>query len=56
MPLISLAILPSNASKIAANKISVTAKLKFSSIENLIELIDEVKFINSYSFVQKDCL
>ena len=39
IPFINLAILPSNASKIAANKIKVTAKLKFPSIENLIELI-----------------
>jgi len=39
VPLINLAILPSNASKIAENKIKVTAKLKLPSIENLIELI-----------------
>jgi len=39
VPLINLAILPSNASKIAANKINVTAKVKLPSIENLIELI-----------------
>ena len=39
VPLINLAILPSRASKIAANKIRVTAKLKLPSIENLIELI-----------------
>ena len=39
VPLINLAILPSKASKIAANKIKVTAKLKFPSIENFIELI-----------------
>ena len=38
MPLINLAILPSKASKIAANKIKVTAKL-LPSIENFIELI-----------------
>ena len=36
VPLISLAILPSSASKIAANKINVTARLKFPSIENFI--------------------
>ena len=35
----NLATLPSKASKIAASKIKVTAKLKFPSIENLIELI-----------------
>ena len=39
VPLISLAILPSRASNIAASKIKVTAKLKFPSIENFIELI-----------------
>ena len=39
VPFINLAILPSSASKIAANKIKVTAKLKLPSIENLIELI-----------------
>ena len=39
VPFINLAILPSNASNIAANKIKVTARLKFPSIENLIELI-----------------
>ena len=39
VPLINLAILPSKASKIAANKINVTDKLKFPSIENLMELI-----------------
>ena len=39
VPLINLATLPSNASKIAASKIKVTARLKFPSIENLIELI-----------------
>ena len=39
VPFISLAILPSKASSIAANKIRVTAKLKFPSIENFIELI-----------------
>ena len=39
MPLINLAILPSRASKIAANKINITARVKFASIENFIELI-----------------
>ena len=39
MPFINLAILPSKASNIAANKIKVTARLKFPSIENFIELI-----------------
>ena len=39
VPFINLAILPSNASRIAANKINVTAKLKLPSIENFIELI-----------------
>ena len=39
VPFINLAILPSSASRIAANKINVTAKLKLPSIENLIELI-----------------
>ena len=39
VPFINLAILPSSASRIAANKIKVTAKLKLPSIENLIELI-----------------
>ena len=39
VPLINLAILPSRASRIAANKINVTAKEKLPSIENLIELI-----------------
>ena len=39
VPLINLAILPSKASNIAANKINFTAKLKFPSIENFIELI-----------------
>ena len=39
VPFINLAILPSKASNIAAKKINVTAKLKFPSIENLIELI-----------------
>ena len=39
VPLISLAILPSKASKIAANNIKITAKLKLESIENFIELI-----------------
>ena len=36
VPLINLAIRPSKASRIAANKINVTAKLKLPSIENLI--------------------
>ena len=39
VPFINLAILPSKASSIAANKISVTARLKFPSIENFIELM-----------------
>ena len=39
MPFINLATLPSNASRIDANKIKVTARLKFPSIENFIELI-----------------
>jgi len=39
VPLINLATLPSKASKIAANNMKITAKLKFPSIENLIELI-----------------
>ena len=39
VPLINLATLPSNASRIAARSINVTAKLKFPSIENFIELI-----------------
>ena len=39
VPFINLAILPSKASRIAANKIKVTAKLKLPSIENFIELI-----------------
>ena len=39
VPFISLATLPSKASKIAARRINVTAKLKFPSIENFMELI-----------------
>ena len=39
VPFINLAIRPSNASRIAASKINITAKLKLPSIENLIELI-----------------
>ena len=39
VPFINLAILPSNASSIAARRIKVTANLKFKSRENLIELI-----------------
>ena len=39
VPFISLATLPSRASSIAASKINVTARLKFPSIENFIELI-----------------
>ena len=39
VPLINLATLPSKASSIEANKIRVTARLKFPSIENFIELI-----------------
>ena len=39
VPFINLAILPSKASNIAANKINVTARAKLPSIENFIELI-----------------
>ena len=39
VPLISLATLPSKASNIAANKIKITAKPQFPSIENFIELM-----------------
>ena len=39
VPFINLAILPSNASSIAAKIIKITAKLKFPSNANFIELI-----------------